>query len=133
MSCIFCSIIKGEIPCHKIYEDDRVLAFLDISNDVMGHTLVVPKTHVSDMHECSNEEFLYVLEKAKVLVGHFIKLGFDGANIVINCKPAAGQEVGHLHVHVIPRKKGDGAKLTMQPASEKFELREIAKKLEVKD
>lgn len=133
MSCIFCSIIRGDIPCYKIYEDDRVIAFLDISNDVSGHTLVVPKKHVSDMHECSNDMFLYVMDRAKMLVGHFINLGFDGANIIVNCKEAAGQEVAHLHVHVIPRKKGDGAKISVQPAKEKLELKESAKKLEVKD
>ena len=129
MSCIFCSIIKGDIPCYKIYEDENVLAFLDIANDVEGHTLVVPKEHVADMNECGEKLFATVMAAAKKLVDHFISLGYGGANVIINCKPAAGQEVGHLHVHVLPRKEGDGARVKIEHENKNANLEEIAKKL----
>lgn len=132
MDCIFCKIISGEIPCYKLYEDDKTLVFLDIENDVEGHCLVVPKQHVSDMDECTQQQYLDVMKTAKMMVRHFLNLGYDGANLVTNCKPAAGQAVGHFHVHVFPRKANDGAKLVMNKASKTSDLNEVVKKLRVR-
>lgn len=129
MDCIFCKIIAGQIPCYKLYEDDETLVFLDISNDVEGHCLVIPKSHVSDMETCGEKLYLKVMAVAKKMVDHFILLGYDGANLVTNCKPAAGQEVGHFHVHVYPRKEGDGARLVMNGDGKNGSLEDIAKKL----
>lgn len=129
MDCIFCKIISGQIPCYKLYEDDSMLVFLDVANDVEGHCLVVPKRHVSDMEECDENLYLKVMSVAKKMVHHFISLGYDGANLVTNCKQAAGQEVGHFHVHVFPRKTGDGAHLVMNKALSTGELENIAEKL----
>lgn len=129
MDCIFCKIIAGQIPCYKLYEDDETLVFLDVSNDVEGHCLVIPKSHTSDMAECTEKQYLKVMAVAKKMVDHFMSLGYDGANLVTNCKPAAGQEVGHFHVHVFPRKAGDGAHLVMNKALSTGELEKIAEKL----
>lgn len=129
MDCIFCKIIAGRIPCYKLYEDDETLVFLDISKDVDGHCLVIPKSHVSDMETCDEKLYLKVMAVAKKMTNHFISLGYDGANLVTNCKAAAGQEVGHFHVHVYPRKEGDGARLVMNKALEVTELEKIAEKL----
>ena len=106
--CIFCKIIKGEMPCHKIYEDDFVLAFLDISKDVYGHTLVIPKKHYESVKTCDEKTLSRVICACKKVGNHFIEKGFDGYNI-LNCTGrAAQQSVFHMHFHVIPRKEGDG-------------------------
>ena len=131
--CIFCKIVKGEIGCYKIYETKTVLAFLDIANKAPGHTLVIPKKHVKDLDECDEKLFQEVMSVAKKLSSHYLQKGFDGVNVVSNCKPASGQEVLHFHVHVIPRKQDDGASLILTPATQKANLEEIAKKLRLED
>lgn len=103
-NCVFCKIAKGEIPCHKVYEDAEILAFLDISQTTKGHTLVITKEHF--------QNFLYVpkdlLGKAisvaqKIAQAEVASLGAKGVNILINTNEAAGQTVMHFHIHVIPR------------------------------
>lgn len=131
--CIFCKIIKGEIGCFKIYEDSDVFAFLDIENDVPGHTLVVPKKHVSDMDTCDEKTFKKVMLASKKISSHFLSLGYEGVNVATNCKEASGQAVPHFHVHIFPRMRDDGAKLEMRPASKKQTLESVAKKLRMQD
>ena len=131
--CIFCKIIKGEIPCYKIYENKEVFAFLDIENDVPGHTLVVPKKHVSDLDSCDEKTYQNVMSTAKKLASHFLSLGFDGVNLVSNCKESSGQTVKHFHVHIFPRNSNDGAKLVMQKAKQKVDLETISKELRLED
>ena len=107
--CIFCKIISGQIPCTKVYENDDVLAFLDIQPISDGHTLVVPKSHYGTLDECPGEVVAGVgscLGKiAKAVVG---AMASDGYNVLCNNKRAAGQLVEHVHFHIIPRKKDDG-------------------------
>ena len=131
--CIFCKIIKGEIPCYKIYENKEVFAFLDIENDVPGHTLVVPKKHVSDLDSCDEKTYQNVMSASKKLASHFLSLGFDGVNLVSNCKESSGQTVQHFHVHLFPRNANDGAKLIMQKAKQKVDLETISKELRLED
>ena len=101
---VFCRIIDGEIPCHKLYEDDDVLAFLDISQVTRGHALVVPKKHYDNFLSVPHEEMHKVMDVAQRIGQIAIKfLGAKGVNILTNCYPAAGQTVNHFHVHVIPR------------------------------
>ena len=102
--CIFCKIIRGEIPCSKIFENDRVLAFLDIGPAARGHALVVVKAHaatLSDVPETSGNALLSALQK----VGRAVmeECGATGFNCVQNNFPSAGQVVPHVHWHVIPR------------------------------
>ena len=132
-TCIFCKIVRGEIPCYKIYENKDVLAFLDIENDVPGHTLIIPKKHLTDLDSCDEKTYQKVLSTAKKLTKHFLCLGFDGVNLVSNCKEASGQIVQHFHIHLFPRKTNDEAKLTMQPAKQKETLETVAKKLRLED
>ena len=107
--CIFCKIIKGEIPSYKIYEDEYTYAFLDIANDVDGHTLVIPKKHVKNILDCDNETLMHVMNTVKKICNHYVdNCGYQGCNI-INANELAGQQsVFHLHIHIIPRKENDG-------------------------
>lgn len=107
--CIFCKIAKGEIPCNKIYEDDTVLAFLDIQPVSDGHTLVIPRSHFGTFGMCPAEIMSKVIGCAgKIAVAVAGAMKADGYNILCNNGKAAGQLVDHVHFHVIPRKKGDG-------------------------
>jgi len=101
-NCIFCKIIKGKIPAYKVYEDDFVLAFLDIYPASKGHTLVVPKKHVTRLKDLSDEELAKFWRGVKKVIEKIEKLSSD-YNIVINQGTLAGQEIPHLHVHIIPR------------------------------
>jgi histidine triad (HIT) family protein len=116
--CIFCKIVSGEIPCKKIYEDEAVLAFLDIRPVSDGHTLVVPKAHFEKLDECPAEVLGRVghcLGRiAKAVVGAMVA---DGYNVLCNTGIAAGQLVDHVHFHIIPRNEGDGV-FTHWPAYE---------------
>ena len=101
--CIFCKIINGEIPCYKIYEDDDVLAFLDISAKVVGHTLVIPKKHFINILDCDEVVLQNLICKVKMIANHYATLGFSGFNLQVNNGKIAGQEVPHLHFHILPR------------------------------
>ena len=107
--CIFCKMVEGEIPVTKVYEDDAVLAFLDIGPVSDGHTLVIPKQHCARVHECDPEVLAEVSARlGKVAAAVVTALDADGYNVLSNNGAAAGQVVDHLHFHVIPRKVGDG-------------------------
>ena len=108
-NCIFCKIIAGEIPANKIYEDEHTLAFLSIGPNNPGHTLVIPKDHFENIYGIPDETLCRVMITAKK-VAIAIKNGLesDGVNIGINNEETAGQEIPHIHVHVIPRKHDDG-------------------------
>lgn len=106
---IFEKIIAKEIPATIVYEDDEVLAFLDIGPIIKGHTLVIPKTCYDPITETPDELLAKLIAVAKKIASAQINgLGADGVNILQNNGAAAGQEVEHLHFHVIPRFKNDG-------------------------
>jgi histidine triad (HIT) family protein len=104
---IFAKILRGEIPCHKVYEDDKALAFLDIMPRAPGHTLVIPKAPARNILDVASDDLAHVMaiaqRIAKVSVDVF---GADGVTLQQFSEPAGGQVVFHLHVHVIPRKDG---------------------------
>jgi len=107
--CVFCSIVAGDVPCVKVYEDMSVLAFLDIGPVSEGHTLVIPKTHFETLDACPAE----LLSKMAACAGRIARalvaaVGAKGYNVLCNNGKAAGQLVGHVHFHVIPRREGDG-------------------------
>ena len=106
--CIFCSIINGDIPSYKVYEDDRFLAFLDISQAEYGHTLVVPKKHFDTFLDMDDETARDLIVLVKNLAKK-IKKSTDacGINILNNNGKAAGQSVNHVHFHIIPRYEND--------------------------
>lgn len=125
---IFCKIVDGEIPCYKVYEDDDVLAFLDISQVTKGHTLVIPKKHYENFLATPKEVMHKVMDIAQMIGQIEIKMmGAVGVNILTNCYEAAGQTVKHFHVHVIPRYDvGDGFILEMKNNAEGLNLPAIA-------
>lgn len=119
--CIFCKIIKGELPSYKIYEDDKVYAFLDIACDVYGHTVVIPKKHCVNVLDCGKEHLDAVIEAVQKIARHYVDdCGFSGVNILNASGVSAQQSVFHLHFHVIPRKEGDGQNLW--PLNDKYEM-----------
>ena len=127
---IFAKILRGELPCYKVYEDDRALAFLDIMPRATGHTLVLPKAPARNLLDISADDLAYVAMVAqKVAKAAMAALGADGVTVQQFNEGAGGQVVFHLHFHVIPRKAGVPMK---PPAAEKEKpdvLAEQAKKL----
>lgn len=112
MDCLFCKIIKGEIPSFKIYEDDYTYAFLDISKDFIGHTLIVPKIHCKNILDADIDTLTHVMETVKKISNHYVnECGFDGVNVLNNNNTAADQSIMHFHIHLIPRKNNDGLKI----------------------
>jgi len=129
-NCIFCKIVKGELPCHKVYEDDKVLAFLDVAPVNPGHTLVVSKEHYANLEEIP-EESLSELIKIVKMIGSSIKenLGYAGYNLIENNDPIAGQIIPHIHFHLIPRRVKDGLELWPQKRYQEGEAENVAKRL----
>lgn len=101
---IFCKIINNEVPSYKIYEDDIVIAFLDVNPLVNGHTLIVPKKHYKDLYDLDNETFIHIVDVARK-IGPLLeeKLNADGITLVQN--NGLYQEVKHFHLHVRPQYK----------------------------
>ena len=131
-NCIFCKIIKGEIPSYKIYEDEHVYAFLDISKDVYGHTLVIPKKHCKNILDIDNSELNYVMNAVKLISNYYVeKLGFDGINTFNNNEESASQSVMHLHFHIIPRKNNDGVKIFTEGNKQDFDLEKAYNELKI--
>ncbi|MFH1771120.1 MAG: HIT domain-containing protein [archaeon] len=108
-NCVFCKIIKGEIPCHKVYEDDRIIAILDIYPSTKGHTLVLPKDHVPIMPLIPPDTFKHLFRNLKYLI-RGVKEGVPSAKstVFIANGAAAGQQSPHFLFHIIPRNDGDG-------------------------
>ena len=112
MTCIFCKIIAGEIPCFKLHEDDETLAFMDINPANEGHALVIPKEHSDDVHAVSDSAITATVLTAKRIASAVQKtLDPDGMNLLQCNGSAAGQSVFHFHVHVLPRREDDDLKL----------------------
>jgi histidine triad (HIT) family protein len=130
MDCLFCKIIKKEIPSNIIYEDDKVFAFLDISPITTGHTLIVPKVHSEDLTEMNDEDAEELIRKAKELISKIVKaVGAKGANFATNYKKESGQAVFHTHFHIIPR--WDKQELSSWPHKKvsKEELEDVKNKI----
>lgn len=109
--CLFCKIVSGEIPSYRVYENEAVYAFLDINPASEGHTLVAPKKHFNSFTDLGAEDIAALFEAAKKVTLALEKaFSANGMNIGVNNGEVAGQEVPHVHVHVIPRKKGDGGR-----------------------
>lgn len=131
--CLFCQIVKGEVPCHKIYEDDFVLAFLDIKNDIYGHTLVIPKKHYQDVSTCDGATLAKVIDACKKIGNHYVEnCGFDGYNILNATGEAAQQSVFHLHFHVYPRKFDDKEDAFPKFSGNSVPLEKVCKNLKMK-
>ncbi|UOD35564.1 HIT family protein [Deferribacteraceae bacterium V6Fe1] len=109
MDCIFCNLIKGNLPCSRFYEDENFVAILDIRPVNLGHALLIPKKHfvnVLDAPDDVSEKVYPVIKKITNAMKQAYKC--DGFNIIQNVEEAGGQEVFHSHIHIIPRYKEDG-------------------------
>ena len=115
-NCIFCKIVKGEIPSVKLYEDAETLAFMDINPVHDGHCLVIPKAHSATVFEIDPEDFA-TAARATAKLARAVKAAIpcDGVNLMQANGEGAGQSVGHLHLHILPRKSGDGLLLNWDP------------------
>lgn len=130
--CIFCKIMKGELPCMKIYEDERTMAFLDIAKDVDGHILVIPKKHVTNILDADGETLSHVMNTVKKIGVHLTEnCGYEGMNILNANNECSGQTVFHLHIHVIPRKHGDGVAGFPKFAGAEIPLEEMCERLKI--
>ena len=130
--CIFCKIIAGEIPSSKVYEDDRVVAFLDISQVTPGHTLVVPKQHFRNLLEMDADSASQLFARVPDIARKVMKAtGAKGMNILNNNEEIAGQTVFHTHVHLAPRyDETDGLQISFEAHEPDFPaLAQLAEKI----
>ncbi|HLR02759.1 MAG TPA: HIT family protein [Virgibacillus sp.] len=126
--CIFCKIINGELPSAKVYEDEHVFAFLDISQVTKGHTLVIPKVHTRDVYD-TPADIAGNLFAVVPTIANGIKKAYRsaGLNVLINNEKAAGQEVFHTHIHLIPRygDKNDGFKAKWETHNDEYTMEDL--------
>jgi histidine triad (HIT) family protein len=128
--CIFCKIINGEIPSSKVYENDKVIAFLDIAPVNKGHTLVLSKEHHKDILDTPVDILAETMKVVKKVAKAVMKVtGAEGFNLGVNNGKIAGQLVMHLHFHIMPRFEDDGLKLWEGKEYEGNERDEIAEKI----
>lgn len=111
--CIFCKIVKKQLPSEVIHESENFFSVLDIDQNVKGHTLIIPKKHFTNLIDMPATLGRELLEEIKYLAGKNLKNGSEGFNIIINNFKAAGQLVMHAHIHLIPRKNADNAKINL--------------------
>ena len=115
-NCIFCKIAAGEIPSKTLYEDEKFRVILDLGPATRGHALVIPKEHYADLYEIPEETAGEAMKVAKKMAAVMTeKLKADGFNIVQNNGEVSGQSVFHFHIHLIPRREGDGINVTWTP------------------
>jgi histidine triad (HIT) family protein len=115
--CLFCKIVAGDIPATKVDEDERTIAFMDISPATRGHALVIPRAHARDVHEIDIEDLKAVAATAQAVAARAVdRLGAAGVNLLNSNGAAAWQTVFHFHLHVIPRYDGDPLRLPWKPA-----------------
>jgi histidine triad (HIT) family protein len=135
LDCIFCKIIKGEIPSFKVFENDKVFCFLDINPLTKGHALVVPKKHAEDVFDVPEDDLREIISVAKNLSEKMKKAwGVEGVNIINSSGEVAGQDVFHIHFHIIPRRVNDNLEISKwwRSKTEKAdpeELKQLAEKL----
>jgi histidine triad (HIT) family protein len=114
--CVFCRIVAGAIPSARVYETDRVLAILDVNPVTPGHALLLAKEHIGDLGDAPTEVLRCLADALpRVARGVVAATGAEGCNVLVNSGRAAGQLVPHLHVHIIPRRAGDGLHLEWSP------------------
>jgi histidine triad (HIT) family protein len=129
--CIFCKIVAGDLPAHKVQEDEHTIAFMDLNPWTRGHALVIPRRHSRNLYEVPDEDLEHAVLAAKRLALTMRdRLGCDGVNLLNCCEPAAWQTVFHTHIHVIPRYDDDPLQLPVRPReAEEGELAAVASDL----
>lgn len=133
MDCLFCKIINKEIPSRVIYEDDNYLSFLDINPNTKGHCLVIPKEHIKNFTELTEKQTTELIKVVKNIAPKLVELlDIKDYNLALNNGSIAGQIVGHIHWHIIPRYKDDGLKHWGSNQEEIDKLEETFNKLKNK-
>jgi len=137
MDCIFCKIVQGKIPARKIMETEKTLAFLDAFPLTKGHTLVIPKNHYVKIQEMKKEDNIDLFDTVRVMAGRTERLASSSLIAIHNGKES-GQEVPHVHVHIIPRNTDDGAgpvhsMFRQRPKLTDSEFEDLAQKLRDKN
>ena len=130
--CVFCKIISGEFSSYKVYEDQEILAFLDIAKDVDYHILVVSKEHVCNILDCSEQLLSKLMKVVKIISNHLVdNCGFTGVNILNASGESAGQSVPHFHIHLIARKENDGVDAWPKFEGAKLTLDEVLSRIKL--
>ena len=129
--CIFCKIVAGELPSQIVDQDERTIAFMDISPATRGHALVVPRRHSRDLLEIEADDLEATIDAAQRLARRIqARLGADGITLLNSCGSAAWQTVFHFHIHVIPRYEDDPLRLPWTPSpGDSEEIAEAAAQL----
>lgn len=126
MSSVFTKIIRGEIPCYKIYEDEKTMAFLDIAPEAEGHTLVVPKLEVDKVYDLPDSDYQAVMATVKKLAKHMEEVLGERMQIKV-----VGIDVPHAHVHILPVNENWAGERYMQPTEAEFKA--LQKKLQLSE
>ena len=132
--CVFCNIVRGKTPCTKVFEDENMIAFMDIKPINPGHVLVIPKRHTELLTELDDNlagEMLITAKKIGLSLKKS-KLNCKGLNYILADGAEAGQEVYHVHMHVVPRYRGDGFGFRMPPRYDRETSREELEKIATK-
>ena len=130
MDCLFCKIISGEVKSYKVFEDDLVIAFLDIKPLSEGHTLIIPKKHSKDITDIDNESLVRITLTTKQLANTYIeKLNSKGFNIRNSSGAIAHQDVFHFHMHLIPRYENDGLNLVASHSYNDIDINKVFEKI----
>lgn len=127
--CVFCDIVEGKIPSKKIFENDKLIAILDISQTTKGHTLIIPKKHFNNLLETEKDILEEMIIVAKDLGNNLVnKLNATGLNVLMNTNESAGQTVMHTHMHLIPRYNSNDT-VDIKFTENKFDLDEILEQI----
>ena len=131
--CVFCKIISGEYNSSKVYEDDKVLAILDLSQATYGHTLVMPKEHYENIFDLDEETAKHLFNVVTKIAKHYGNIipNIKGINLLNNNGTKAGQTVMHYHIHIIPRYDDDDL-VEMKFTEHKLDLNDICQQLKIK-
>ena len=131
--CVFCKIASGEFSSHKIYEDEKVLAILDLSQAKVGHTLVMPKQHFENIFELDEETSKHLFNVVRKISTHYKETNpnIKGINLLNNNGSIAGQTVMHYHMHILPRYENDDLE-NMKFTEHKLDLAQICSELKIK-
>ena len=133
MNCVFCKIVNSDIPSMKVYEDEHTLVFMDIAKDVDGHMVAIPKKHVKCILNCDAETLGCLMTTVKKIANHCVEnCGYDGVNLLNASDESAGQSVPHFHIHIIPRKHGDGIDAWPKFDGAKCDIEELFQKLSIR-
>ena len=133
MDCVFCKIVNSDIPSMKVYEDEHTLVFMDIAKDVDGHMVAIPKKHVKCILNCDAETLGCLMTTVKKIANYCVEnCGYDGVNLLNASDESAGQSVPHFHIHIIPRKHGDGIDAWPKFDGAKCEIEELFQKLSIR-